>query len=104
MALEIINEIRESENQARKIRQDAAAKAKEIIKKSDESGAQLILKREQEARADHTKIIEEAKTRAEKTAEISAEMENQERVRLYDKAEKALNSAAEFIIEELKKQ
>ena len=37
-------------------------------------------------------------------AEISAEMENQERVRLYDKAEKALNSAAEFIIEELKKQ
>lgn len=104
MALEIINAIKETENEARKIRQNAAARAKEIEKNAVENGEALVAEREKDARAEASKLAAKAEIRAAEIADSSAEDEAKEKARISALAQKNTDAASRFIIGELYKQ
>jgi len=64
MALEIINAIRGSEDEAQKIRQDAQIRAREIAKTAEDNGEKLVYDAEKSAREQAAELIDDANEKA----------------------------------------
>ncbi|MBE6571974.1 MAG: hypothetical protein E7656_06990 [Ruminococcaceae bacterium] len=104
MALEIINAIRGSEDEAQKIRQDAQIRAREIAKTAEDNGEKLVYDAEKSAREQAAELIDDANEKAKLIAKSSEDAEKGEREKMQSFAEKNMEKAARFIIEELKRQ
>ncbi len=104
MALEIINEIRDTEAQAQKIRQDAQANSKALIKEAQEKGELSIAQAEKKAREESASLVAQANEKAKEIALLSQNDEAAKKETMYALSGKNMEKAAGFIIEELKKQ
>ena len=104
MALEIINAIRGTEEEAQKIRLDAQESAKAIVKAAQEDGEKLVSDAERSARETSAKMLKEANDKASDIAKSSEAAERDEKEKMRSLAEKNMAKAAGFIIEELKRQ
>ena len=104
MALEIINAIRGTEDEAQKIRLDAQESAKAVIKAAQDNGEKLVADAEKSARETSAKMLKEANDKASDITKSSEAAEKDEIENMKTLAEKNMTKAAGFIIEELKRQ
>ena len=104
MALEIINAIRGTEQEAQRIRLDAQEAAKGITKAAAEKGEKLVADAEKSAREQSAKLLQEANDKAAEIAKSSEAAEKDEREKMYALSKENMANAARFIIEELKRQ
>lgn len=104
MALEIINAIRGTEDEAQKIRLEAQEAAKTLTKTAAEKGEKLVADAEKAAREQSAKLLQEANEKAEGIVRSSEAAEKDEREKMRALSAKNMANAARFIIEELKRQ
>lgn len=104
MALDLVNAIRQCENEAAEIRRAAEARAKETIGAASEKGALLVEQREADAKREAEAILSRAAQEAKALADGVEASQQKETERLRQCAEANMASAAAFIIEELRRQ
>jgi vacuolar-type H+-ATPase subunit H len=100
MALEIINAIRGTEDEAQKIKLDAQEAAKAMTKAAAENGEKLVADAEKSAREQAAKLLQNANEEAANIAKSSEAAETDEREKMYSLSKKNMADAARFIIEE----
>ncbi len=104
MALEIINAIRSTEDEAQRIRLEAQEAAKVLTKTAVEKGEKLVADAEKSAREQAAKLLQEANEKAAGIAKSSEAAEKDEREKMCTLSKENMETAARFIIEELKRQ
>lgn len=104
MALEIINAIRSTEEEAQRIRLDAQEAAKTLIKSACENGEKLVSDSEKSAREKSAKLLKEAEETVAEIVKKSEAAESGEKENMRSLSGKNMAQAARFIIEELKRQ
>lgn len=104
MALDMIQAIRTSEEQAAEIRQNAVSSARNRLKQAQEEGEAAVLKKEQEARREAAKILEDAEARIRELQAEEGKAEAEEKQETAARSEANLERAAEYVIGFLKKE
>ena len=103
MALEFLNSIKKTEEEADRIRKEAQTLARSLVKEAETEGELLLVETEKQAAQEAAILLKKTGEEAETAVQKQRETFAQELVTLREKAERRIPECAAIIVSEMKK-
>lgn len=101
MPIEVINEIFEAEEKAKKAKTEATALSKRLISEAEESGRQAVENARKKAEDEIRELWHKAGDKAKEEAQALARNTENRKATMSVKADSRLNKAVNFVIERI---
>lgn len=102
MAKQVLQSIKQTEDDAAKIRRDAAEKAERMVYDARHGGEEKIRLAEEQTKQSNRQMLAQMKQKADELSKRSRKEAEDEAARLESSSEAALDAAADVIIDALK--
>ena len=103
MALEFLNSIKKTEEEADRIRKEALTLARSLVKEAENEGELLLIETEKQASDEAAVLLKKTGEEADKAVHKQRETFAQELITLREKAERRIPECAAIIVSEMKK-
>ena len=103
MALEFLNSIRKTEEEADRIRKEAQTLARALVKEAETEGELLLVETEKQAAQEASILLTKTEEEAQKAVRQQRETFAQELTSLREKAQRRIPDCAAMIVSEMKK-